>query len=334
MGGPEAGRSGAAHPYARGHFVVFSWVQEAQAQLAEQGQHMRQTLAEAVAQRTVHDQMSAEAASQHADEMEKLRNEMRAALKVQLQRQLCEVQVEHQEQLQRQAAQHNEQTAELSAELQAKHGAQLQLQQRLDEAQATREPQAALVGEGGEIDQSVSCAAYIGSPDVGKWEPTSLSERKWLLLVSRDRLSSVAVGFSTCPTVGPDCDVATNCACGIAQSTVMYMPTPHRMLTLHFTAGGAFTAPVSESTLRSWQGDDAAAASRGEAHDGCPRLDPTAGADETDDAAAAEVQRAVASAVRECEMRLEVRHAEEVQTLQQELAHLSAHMQVPRSPTT
>lgn len=177
MGGPGAGSSGAAHPYARGHFVVFSWVQEAQAQLAEQRQHMRQTLAEAIAQRTVHDQMSAEAASQHADEMEKLRNEMRAA---------------HEEQLQRQAAQHNEQTAELSAELQAEHDAQLQLQQRLDEAQATREPQAACVVEGGEIDQSVSCAAYIGSPDVGKWEPTSLSERKWLLLVSRDRLSSFA----------------------------------------------------------------------------------------------------------------------------------------------
>lgn len=166
-GRAEAGRSGAAQPHALGHFLTFPWVQEAQARLAVQGQNLRQTLAEAVAQRTVHDQMSAEAASQHADEMEKLRNEMRAAHEVQLQRQLCEVQVEHQEHLQRQAAQHNEQTAELSVELQAEHDAQLQLQQRLDEAQATREPQAAGAG-GGERNQMVSCAMYIGSPDVGK----------------------------------------------------------------------------------------------------------------------------------------------------------------------
>ena len=42
----------------------------------------------------------------------------------------------------------------------------------------------------------------------------------------------------------------------------------------------------------------------------------------------------MAAAVRECEGRLEAGHAEEVQALQQELAHLSAHMQVPRSPAT
>ena len=44
--------------------------------------------------------------------------------------------------------------------------------------------------------------------------------------------------------------------------------------------------------------------------------------------ASSAVHRAVAEAVRECEERLEVRHAEEMEALQQDFAALAAHMQV------